>query len=98
MWFPIERRRIGAPLHASSHVVDIIFARAGGKRHDGEAGMEEEDLLPQRQKPKPRDLSLMGVAELEEYIAEMRTEIARVEAEITEKKKHRGGAEALFRR
>jgi uncharacterized small protein (DUF1192 family) len=60
--------------------------------------MEEEDLLPQRQKPKPRDLSLMGVAELEEYIAEMRTEIARVEAEITEKKKHRGGAEALFRR
>jgi uncharacterized small protein (DUF1192 family) len=60
--------------------------------------MDEEDLLPQRQKPKPRDLTLMGVVELEEYIAEMREEIARVEAEIVEKKKHRGGAEALFRR
>jgi uncharacterized small protein (DUF1192 family) len=98
MWFPIERRRIGKPLHALSHGVDIISARAGGKRHDGRRGMDEEDLLPQRQKPKPRDLSLMGVAELEEYIAGMRTEIARVEAEIAEKKKHRGGAEALFRR
>ncbi|HEX3883439.1 MAG TPA: DUF1192 domain-containing protein [Stellaceae bacterium] len=60
--------------------------------------MDEEDLLPQRQKPKPRDLTLMGVAELEHYISEMREEIARVEAEIVEKKKHRGGAEALFRR
>ncbi|HEY1798166.1 MAG TPA: DUF1192 domain-containing protein [Stellaceae bacterium] len=60
--------------------------------------MDEEDLLPQRQKPKPRDLSLLGIAELEEYIAEMRTEIARVEAEIAEKKKHGGAAEALFRR
>lgn len=60
--------------------------------------MDEEDLLPQRQKPKPRDLSLMGIAELEEYIAEMRTEIARVEGEIAAKKKHGGAAEALFRR
>ncbi|HEX5319212.1 MAG TPA: DUF1192 domain-containing protein [Stellaceae bacterium] len=60
--------------------------------------MDEEELLPQRQKPKPRDLSLMGVAELEEYIGEMETEIARVRAEIAEKRKHRGGAEALFRR
>ena len=60
--------------------------------------MDEEDLLPQRQKPKPRDLTLMGVAELDGYIAEMREEIARVEAEIAEKKRHRGGAEALFRR
>ena len=60
--------------------------------------MDEEDLLPQRRKPKPRDLSLLGIAELEEYIAEMETEIARVRAEITEKRKHRGGAEALFKR
>lgn len=60
--------------------------------------MDEEDLLPQRQKPKPRDLSLMGIAELEEYIAEMRAEITRVEAEIAAKKKHGGAAAALFRR
>lgn len=60
--------------------------------------MDDEDLLPQRQKPKPRDLSLLGIAELEEYIAEMRAEIARVEAEISAKRQHRGGAEALFKR
>lgn len=76
-----------------------MAGRAGGKRHDGEGEMDEEDLLPQRQKPKPRDLSLLGIAELEEYIAEMETEIAQeVRAEITEKRKHRGGAEALFKR
>ena len=52
---------------------------------------EDEDLLPQRQPPKPKDLTLLGVAELEEYIA-------RLEAEIAAKLKQRSGAEALFRR
>ena len=75
-----------------------MAGRAGGKRHDGEAEMDEDDLMPQRQRPKPRDLSLLGIAELEEYIAEMEGEIARVRAEIAEKRKHRGGAEALFKR
>ncbi|MGH7095861.1 MAG: DUF1192 domain-containing protein [Stellaceae bacterium] len=60
--------------------------------------MDEEDLLPQRQKPKPRDLSLLGIVELEEYIAELEAEIARTHAEIVLKRGHRGGAEALFKR
>jgi uncharacterized small protein (DUF1192 family) len=64
----------------------------------GDATMDEEDLLPQRQKPKPRDLSLLGIAELEEYIAELEAEIARTRAEIALKRNHRGGAEALFKR
>jgi uncharacterized small protein (DUF1192 family) len=60
--------------------------------------MEEDDLLPLR-KPVPlKDLTLLGIAELEEYIAGLETEIARAQAEITEKRKHRGGAEALFKR
>ena len=60
--------------------------------------MDEEELLPAR-KPAPlKDLSLLGIAELEDYIAWLESEIARARAEIAEKKKHRGGAEALFKR
>ena len=44
--------------------------------------MDEEDLLPQRQPVKPRDLTLLGIAELEEYIAGLESEIARARAEI----------------
>jgi uncharacterized small protein (DUF1192 family) len=60
--------------------------------------MDEEDLLPQRQTPKPKDLTLLGIAELEEYIAGLEAEIARARAEIAAKQSHRGGAEALFKR
>jgi uncharacterized small protein (DUF1192 family) len=60
--------------------------------------MDEEELLPGR-KPAPlKDLTLLGIAELETYIAGLKSEIARAEAEIAEKRKHRGGAEALFKR
>src|SRR5438132_384706 len=40
--------------------------------------MDEEDLAPQRQPPKLKDLTLMGIEELEEYIAGLDGEIARV--------------------
>ena len=60
--------------------------------------MDEEDLLPQRQSKKPRDLSPLGIAELEEYIAAMEAEIARARTEIAAKRKQRGGAEAIFKR
>jgi uncharacterized small protein (DUF1192 family) len=60
--------------------------------------MDEEDLLPLRQ-PKPkRDLAPLGVAELESYVAELKAEIARAEGEIALKRKHRGGAESVFKR
>ncbi len=60
--------------------------------------MDEEDLLPQRQKPKPRDLTVLGVAQLEEYVAELEGEIARARAEIAAKHKQRSGAQDLFKR
>jgi uncharacterized small protein (DUF1192 family) len=60
--------------------------------------MEEEDLLPQRQPKKPKDLTLLGIAGLEEYIAGLEGEIGRARAEIAAKQRQRGGAEALFKR
>jgi len=60
--------------------------------------MDEEEQLPGRKPPPPKDLALLGIAELEDYIAGLQSEIARAEAEIAEKRKHRGGAEALFKR
>jgi uncharacterized small protein (DUF1192 family) len=60
--------------------------------------MDEEELLPRRQPAPLKDLSLLGIAELEDYIAGLESEIARAQAEIADKRKHRGGAEALFRR
>ncbi len=60
--------------------------------------MDEAELEPQRKPAQPKDLSLMGVAELEAYIAELENEIARVRVEITAKLGQRRGAEALFRR
>ena len=60
--------------------------------------MDEEDLAPQRQPPKLKDLTLMGIEELEEYIAGLDSEIARAQAEIAAKRKQRSGAEAIFKR
>jgi uncharacterized small protein (DUF1192 family) len=62
------------------------------------ASVDEEDLAPQRQPAKPKDLTLLGIAELEEYVARLEAEIARARAEIAAKEKQRSGAEAIFRR
>jgi uncharacterized small protein (DUF1192 family) len=60
--------------------------------------VDEEDLVPRNQPKKPKDLTLMGIAELEEYIAGLDAEIARARAEIAAKQKQRTGAESLFKR
>jgi uncharacterized small protein (DUF1192 family) len=59
--------------------------------------MDESELEP-RKPAQPKDLTLMGIAELEAYIVELETEISRVRAEITAKLGQRLGAEALFKR
>ena len=59
---------------------------------------DEEDLIPRNQPKKPKDLTLLGIAELQEYIAALEAEIVRARAEIAAKQKQRGGAEALFKR
>ena len=60
--------------------------------------MDEEELEPRRKAVQPKDLTLMGIEELETYIAELEAEIARVRLDITAKLGQRRGAEALFKR
>ena len=60
--------------------------------------MDEEELEPRRKPVKPKDLGLMGIEELEAYIAQLEAEISRVRVEITAKLGQRRGAEALFKR
>jgi uncharacterized small protein (DUF1192 family) len=59
--------------------------------------MDEFDLEPRNQPKQPKDLSTLGVAELEAYIAGLEAEIARARAEIAVKLGRRHGAESLFR-
>ena len=58
---------------------------------------EDEAPRPKTQLARPL-LDALGVAELEDYIAELRGEIARAEQEITRKQGHRAAADSVFRR
>lgn len=59
--------------------------------------MDLDDLMPRSQKPKPRDLSLMSVGDLKDYIADLQAEIARAEAMIASKQSSRSEAEKWFK-
>jgi uncharacterized small protein (DUF1192 family) len=62
--------------------------------------MIDEDDGPVRKPARLQKLLLdtLGIAELREYIDELKAEIARVEAEIDRKQGHRSAADAFFRR
>ncbi len=47
--------------------------------------MDLDELEPRKKKIEPRNLEVMGVKELEAYINELETEIARVRAAIAGK-------------
>jgi uncharacterized small protein (DUF1192 family) len=59
--------------------------------------MEDPDLEPQRATPPKKNLAPLSITELDAYIAELEEEIVRVRADITAKRRQRGGAEALFK-
>lgn len=60
--------------------------------------MDIDDLEP-RNKAKPKkDLEVLGVEELEEYIAELEAEIARARTAIEGKTSHRSAADAFFKK
>lgn len=59
--------------------------------------MDAEDLEPLTKKAKPRDLTIMSIEDLEEYIDLMNAEIERTKVAIAAKKSARAGAESVFK-
>ena len=59
--------------------------------------MEFEDLEPQKGKLKPKDLTNWNIEELEQYVANMKLEIARVETVIENKRRVSKDAGSLFK-
>ena len=57
----------------------------------------DDNLDPQKQSKKPRSLDKMSIEELENYIAELKDEILRVEDDIKKKKAHREAAASIFK-
>jgi uncharacterized small protein (DUF1192 family) len=71
----------------------------GGRRRRRIEMMEEEEgPVRKRSRLEKIVLDSMGIEELRDYIAELQSEIMRVEGEIERKQGHRSAADAFFRR
>lgn len=60
--------------------------------------MDEEELQPKSRKPDLKNLEIMSIEALEDYIGELEGEIARVRAEIAKKRSAKSAAESVFRK
>lgn len=60
--------------------------------------MDTEDLEPIKKKPVLKNLEIMSMDALREYIDELKGEIRRAEDMIAAKDKARAGAEAFFKK
>lgn len=58
---------------------------------------EEDDDLPRALRPKPTDLDVLGIGELNEYIEELESEIERVRETIVKKEQQKIAASAVFK-
>ena len=56
-----------------------------------------DEIEPQKQKPKPKNLEEMSISARGEYIEDLQAEIARAEAMIKSKENARDGADSFFR-
>lgn len=56
---------------------------------------DEEDV--RKKPPQPKDLEPFSLDELDEYIAQLKAEIIRTEAEIKRKKAHMDAASSVFK-
>ena len=57
-----------------------------------------DDLDPRQKKKQPINLDNMNIEDLNEYVAALKAEIARVEAKIKAKQGHAAAAAAFFKK
>ena len=60
--------------------------------------MDDEDDIVRPKDWVQRDIENLSIEHLEDYIAELETEIKRVKADIAAKKSHANDAENLFKK
>ncbi len=60
--------------------------------------MDTDDLEPEKKKPAPKNLEVMSIEALGEYIGEMEAEIARVRDAITAKQGAQTEADRFFKK
>ncbi len=59
--------------------------------------MFDDDLPKKKTEEFPRNLERLSVSELQEYIGELKSEIERVEGEVTRKKASEEAASSFFK-
>lgn len=59
---------------------------------------ETDDLEPQKKKPALKNLDVMSIEALADYIADLEAEIARARAAIAQKQSARASADSFFKR
>ena len=57
-----------------------------------------DDLDPRQKKTQPRNLDVMNVDDLKEYVDVLKAELDRVEAKIKAKQSHAAAAASLFKK
>ncbi|PIW27792.1 MAG: DUF1192 domain-containing protein [Rhodospirillales bacterium CG15_BIG_FIL_POST_REV_8_21_14_020_66_15] len=60
--------------------------------------MDADDLEPRKKKPEPKNLDVMSIEALNEYIGELEAEIARVREVIKAKEAARQSADSFFKK
>lgn len=60
--------------------------------------MDTDDLEPRKPIAKPKDLDLMGVEELQDYLDDLEAEAQRVREKILSKTDYQSVADQLFKR
>ena len=60
--------------------------------------MDQDDLEPKNEKPKPINLEVMSIEALNKYIEELEDEINRVNITVKLKEEARKGAESFFKK
>ncbi|HYD18486.1 MAG TPA: DUF1192 domain-containing protein [Patescibacteria group bacterium] len=58
----------------------------------------DDETDPKTKRARPRNLDKLSVPELRDYVMQLKEEIARVEADIEKKDKHRSAVDALFKK